>query len=472
MLPDTMTDLGTPARPLRVAIVGSGPAAFYAAEHLLKQAGVSVQVDLIERLPTPYGLVRGGVAPDHPKIKSVSATFDKIAALPGFRFFGNLEYGRHLSAADLARHFDAVLFATGAQTDRSLGIPGEDLPGSHSATEFVAWYNGHPDFQDRRFDLAQERAAVIGVGNVALDVARILCLGPGELRGTDMADAALAALCESRVREVHVIGRRGPVQAAFTNNELKELGELAEADVVVRPDEAEPDPLSAEELAASPRPAMRAKVEILQGFASRPPAGKPRRMTLRFLLSPVEILGRAEGRVTGLRLERNVLERDAAGRLTARGTGAFETLPVGLVFRSVGYKGLPLPGLPFDERAGTVPHVKGRVTDPAGGDAFAGRYVSGWIKRGPSGVIGNNKACSVETVNTLLADLAAGALPRAERPEAAAFETLVRERQPRAVTFADWRRLDALEVERGRSQDRPRVKYTSVEAMLSALAAD
>ena len=453
---------------IRVAIIGSGPAAFYAAEALLKQP--DLQVDMIERLPTPYGLVRGGVAPDHQKIKSVIAIYEKIAAHPGFRYFGNLEYGRHLRRADLESHFHAILYATGAQTDRRLGIPGEDLRGSHSATEFVAWYNGHPDFRDRVFDLSCERAAVIGMGNVAVDVARILCLTPAQLGETDMADQAIAALSQSRVREVYMLGRRGLVQAAFTTVEVKELGELEAADVIVDADECALDPASAEEMAAG-RATLKAKVEIVQGFAHKTPEGKPRRLHIRFCVSPLEILGDAEGRVRGLEIVRNRLVKDDSG-IRAEPTGEVETLEVGLVFRSVGYKGVPLPELPFDERRGTLPHHKGRVLDAVGGAPLKGHYVTGWIKRGPSGVIGNNKADSVETVKELLDDAARGALLAPGEPDPAAFESLARARQPQVVTFLDWRELDRLEVERGAPQGRPRVKFTSVDEMLEALPRD
>ena len=453
---------------MRVAIIGSGPAAFYAAEALLKQP--DVQVDMIERLPTPYGLVRGGVAPDHQKIKSVIATYEKIAAHPGFRYFGNVEYGRHVTRADLESHFHAVLYATGAQTDRRLGIPGEDLRGSHSATEFVAWYNGHPDFRDRTFDLSCERAAIIGMGNVAVDVARILCLAPEELRKTDMADDAIAALSESRVREVYMLGRRGVVQAAFTTVEVKELGELEAADVIVDADECALDAASAEELAGG-RATLKAKVDIVQGFAQKALAGKPRRLHIRFCVSPVEILGDEAGRVRALRVARNRLVKDESG-IRAEPTGEVLELEVGLVFRSVGYKGVPLPELPFDERRGTLPHEKGRVMDPAARAPLTGHYVTGWIKRGPSGVIGNNRADSVETVNALIEDAARGALLTPAHPEAASFEALVRERQPQLVTFVDWREIDRQEVERGAPQGRPRVKFTTVEGMLGALPRD
>ena len=453
--------------PLRVVIVGSGPAAFYAAEHLLKQQS-PVAVDMIDRLPTPYGLVRGGVAPDHQKIKSVIAIYEKIAANPSFRFFGNVEFGRHLLRADLERHAHSVLYATGAQTDKRLGIPGEDLSGSHSATEFVAWYNGHPDYRTRTFDLSTEHVAVIGVGNVAVDVARILCLTPEELRETDMADYAIAALSESQVRNISILGRRGPVQAAFTTVEVKELGELTGADVVVRPEEVVIDELSTAELAAA-RAATKAKVEIVQEFSRRVATGKPRRLHIRFLVSPVEILGDGNGRVARVKLAKNRLVRSDAGAVVTQPTGETEVTPAGLVFRSVGYRGVPLRDVPFDERAGLIPNAKGRVLDPATGAPLPGHYVTGWIKRGPTGVIGNNKADSVETVNALLEDAAAGLLPSPAQPDPSRLEALVRERQPAFVSFADWRRLDQIEVERGRPLGRPRVKFTSVDEMLGAL---
>jgi ferredoxin--NADP+ reductase len=453
---------------LRVAIIGSGPAAFYAAEALLKQTSPAFSVDMIERLPTPYGLVRAGVAPDHQKIKSVIAIYEKIAANPAFRYFGNVEFGKDVSREDLARHFHAALFATGAASDRSLGIPGENLRGSHSATEFVGWYNAHPYFRDRQFDLSQERVAVIGVGNVAIDVARILSLSADELRTTDMADHAIEALSKSKVRDVSIVGRRAVAQAAFTTVEVKELGELTEAEPVVRPDEVELDPITLAEL-ESARAATRAKIEIVQEFSRRAPAGKPRKLRLRFFTAPLEILGDAEGRVRGIKLARTRLARNEAGVVVAELTDQVEELPVGLVFRSVGYRGVALPGMPFDPKTGLIPNAKGRVLDAAGGTQVPGLYASGWIKRGPSGVIGNNKACSVETVNLLLEDAAAGTIPTPEAPDPAAFAALLAERQPRLVTFDDWRKLDHYEVERGAPLGRPRVKVVSVEEMLEAI---
>ena len=456
--------------PLRVAIIGSGPAAFYAAEVLLKQVGAGVQVDMIERLPTPYGLVRGGVAPDHQKIKSVTRIYEGIAKLPGFRFFGNLEFGRDVTLDDLTAHFHQIVFATGAQTDRQIGVPGEDLKGIHSATEFVAWYNGHPDFRDRRFDLSVERAAVVGVGNVAIDVSRILLLPQSEREITDMAPHALAALASSRVREVSMLGRRGAAQAAFTNIEIKELGHRIDGDVVVTPEDVELDAMSVAEVEAGGRIAKE-KIDVLRAYAAAERSGQAGRLNVRFLVSPLEFLGDADGHVRAMRIERNELVRDERGGIACKGTGRTEEIPVGLVFRSVGYKGVALPGVPFDERRGVIPNDHGRILSVVNGTPVRGCYVTGWIKRGPNGVIGTNKADSVDTAKGMIEDASQGArlTPAHTRPEA--FEALVRARQPRAVSFEDWLRLDQLEIARGTPLRRPRVKFTAVADMLAALAA-
>ncbi len=463
------TQPGTAEHPLRVAIIGSGPAAFYAAEHLLKQPDLTVTVDMFDRLPTPFGLVRGGVAPDHQKIKTVTKAFDGIAANPRFRFFGNVEFGLHVTLDDLRQYYHQILYATGAQTDRRMGIPGEDLTGSHPATEFVAWYNGHPDYRGHVFDLSQERAAVVGVGNVAIDVARILCRTPEELLKTDIAEHAFEALRHSRIKEVYLLGRRGPVQAAFTNPEVKEVGEMAGADVLVRADEVQLDPLSEAALAASDDRTLRKKVEILQGYALRKPDGKDRRLHIRFLVSPVELISDAQGRVARMKLVRNVLVASDTGSLNAKATDQFEELEVGLVFRSVGYRGVALAGVPFHERWGVILNDKGRVLDPDSKQPLAGQYTAGWIKRGPSGVIGTNKPDSVETVMAMLEDLAKGQVLAPSQPEAAAAEALVRARQPLSVSYAEWKRLDELELQRGQTAGRPRLKFTSVPDMLSAL---
>jgi ferredoxin/flavodoxin---NADP+ reductase len=431
--------------PLRVAVVGSGPAGFYAAGALLG-GDVPAEVDMFERLPTPWGLVRLGVAPDHPKLKTVSRAFERIAEQPGFRFLGNIEIGRDLHHADLVGLYDAVIYAVGAQTDRRLGIPGEDLPGSWAATELVAWYNGHPDYQQLEFDLAVERAVVIGNGNVALDVARMLALTHEELAPTDATDRSIAAIESSPIREIVVVGRRGPAQAAFTTPELQEMGELAGADVVVDPAElegAEPHGTNAER-----------NLAVLQELSARAPEGKPRRVVFRFFRSPVAILG--EGRVEGIELVRN--ELDANERAVP--TDEHETLPCGLVFRSVGYHGVELPGVVFDAGSGTIPNEGGRV-EP-------GVYVAGWIKRGPTGVIGTNKKDATETVELLLEDVAAGRLEARPDVSAAAVDALLAERGIRFVEYTGWTAIDEVERAAGEKSGRPRVKLCSWDELLAA----
>jgi len=464
-----MTRPGTEAQPLRVAIVGAGPTGFYATEQLFRQPGLVVDVDMYDRVPTPYGLVRAGVAPDHQKIKSVTAAFDKVAAHPRFRFFGAVELGRHLSVDDLRAHYHMIIYTTGAQTDRRMGIAGEDLQRSHAATEFVAWYNGHPDYRDLTFDLSQERAAVVGVGNVAADVARILSRTPEELAATDIADYALEALSASRIREVHVLGRRGPAQAAFTNPEVRELGELTGADVTARPEEVEPDELTRQVLERAPDRATQKKVEILKDFSRRTPTGKPKRLVMRFLVSPVELLDDGRGGVAGMRLVRNRLYATATGTLQPKATDEFEHLPVGLVFRSVGYRGVPLPGVPFNDDWGVILNAKGRVLDAQSKLPLVGQYTAGWIKRGPTGVIGTNKPDAAETVAGMLEDLARDIHLRPADASPAAVERLVRERQPQYLSYQDWLRLDEIETRRGKETGRPRVKFTRVKDMLAAL---
>jgi ferredoxin--NADP+ reductase len=430
---------------MRVAVVGSGPAGFYAAGALLA-ADPPVEVDMFERLPTPWGLVRLGVAPDHPKLKTVSRAFEKIAERPGFRFLGNVEVGRHLRHDDLVRLYDAVIYAVGAQSDRRLGVPGEDLPGSWPATEFVAWYNGHPDYQQLVFDLNVERAVVIGIGNVALDVARMLALTREELAPTDTTDASIEAIASSSLREIVVVGRRGPAQASFTTSELQEMGELADADVIVDAAElegAEPKDTNAER-----------NLEVLREFAAREPQGKPRRVVFRFFRSPVAILG--EERVEAIELVRNELDENER----AVATEERETLACGLVFRSVGYRGVELPGVPFDERSGTVPNEGGRVAP--------GVYCAGWIKRGPTGVIGTNKKDAAETVELLLEDAAAGRLELKSGATAAAVDALLAERGARVVEYAGWTAIDEAERAAGEKQGRPRVKLCSWDELLDA----
>ena len=444
-----------------MAVVGSGPAAFYAAGHLLASEDPPAEVDMIERLPTPWGLVRLGVAPDHPNLKTVSRAFEKIAQRPGFRFLGNVEVGKDVMHDELMRSYDAVVYAVGSQTDRRLGIPGEDLPGSWAATEFVAWYNGHPDFQNLSFDLSSERALVVGNGNVALDVARMLALTRGELDPTDATDPAIEAIAESGIREIVVLGRRGPVQAAWTPTELQEMGELAGADIVADPTELELDPASEAELAAASNIVQR-NFEILRKFATHEPSGKPRAVRLRFRVSPVAILG--DERVEAVEIVRNRLEPDASGRVRAVPTDEREVIPCGIVFRSVGYHGVPLPGVPFDEAGGTMPNEGGRVLDGSG-DPIPGLYCAGWIKRGPTGVIGTNKKDATETVDLLLEDARAGVLPARSDGN---LEALLAERGVELVTYAGWEAIDALERSRGEELGRPRVKLCSWDELLAA----
>jgi ferredoxin--NADP+ reductase len=433
--------------------VGSGPAGFYAAGALL-DAEVPIEVDMIERLPTPWGLVRLGVAPDHPKLKSVSRAFERIAEKPGFRFFGNVEVGRDLSHADLLSLYDAVVYAFGAQTDKRLGIPGEDLPGSWSATEFVAWYNGHPDHQELLFDLNAERAVVIGNGNVALDVARMLALTPEELAPTDTTDPAIDAIGSSPLREIVIVGRRGPAQASWTTQELKEMGELAGADVVVDAAELEG--------AAEDDTQTHRNMEVLREFAAREPSGKPLVLRFLFFRSPVAIHG--DEKVESVELVRNALE-ERDGRLIAVATDEHETLECGLVFRSVGYRGVGLPDVPFDEHRGTILNEGGRVV----GEAQT--YCAGWIKRGPTGIIGTNKKDATETVALLLEDVEQGRIAHREDVTAEAVEALLAERGVRAVVYAGWSSIDDLERAAGEKLGRPRVKLRSWEELLEAAQA-
>jgi ferredoxin--NADP+ reductase len=487
---------------IRVAVIGSGPAGFYAAGHLLKDGAggqtIDFEVDMIERLPTPWGLVRSGVAPDHPKIKSVTRIYEKTAAHPRFRFFGNVALGEHVSREELLAHYHAIVYATGTPLDRPLGIPGEELPGSHAATEFVGWYNGHPDHTDLEVDLlSAERAVVIGNGNVAIDVARMLVLAPAELAPTDTADHALEVLARSRVSEVVIVGRRGPAQAAFTNPELLELGELTDADIVVDPAELD-RALAVHDPGAEENITSRRNVEILRSYAARPPAGHPKRIVLRFLHSPTALLPGADGRLGAVELARNELLADADGKLRAAPTGEQETIPAGLVFRAIGYRGVPLPGVPFDGRGGVIPNDGGRVLDTAS-DAGAGvgaasssdggaesdenrarisrlpgEYAVGWIKRGPSGVIGTNKKDAQETVDAILADASPDGegLNTPAAPDGGAIEQLLRDRQPELVTYAGWTSIDRHERALGEASGRPRVKLTRIEEMLRVAAGD
>ncbi|MGX6508436.1 FAD-dependent oxidoreductase [Rhodococcus sp. SJ-2] len=446
----------TPAAPrdrgtLRVAVVGAGPAACYATQELLERS--DVEVEMFDRLPTPFGLVRAGVAPDHPGTKAVTESFEWSFRRDAFALHLDTEIGRDLTHAELLDHHHAVVYAVGASADRRLGIPGEDLEGSHAATEFVAWYNGHPDYANRTFDLSGERAVIVGNGNVAIDVARILAMDVEDLARTDIADHALEALRHSNIREIVLLGRRGPAQAAYSNPEFLALGELEGVDIVIDEADLELDEAGANAVASDPAVAMR--VQLAREYAGSEVREGNRRIVFRYRAVPAEVLG--TDRVDGVRVARTELVEDSEGALVARVTDDVDDIDAGLVLRSIGYRGVPVPDLPFDDRRAVVPSAGGRVD--------AGVYVTGWIKRGPSGVIGTNKACAKETVATLLADFDSGRLapPRGDRRS---LGKLLAERRPDRVDLDGWRAIDAAERAAGRASGRPRIKITERAALI------
>ena len=447
----------------RVAIVGSGPSGFYAAEALLKDER-NLQVDIMDRLPTPFGLVRGGVAPDHQKIKNVIRVYERIAGNGRCSFIGNVMIGHDVSLDELRSFYDAIVFTCGAETDRALNIPGIDLSGSHTATEFVGWYNGHPDYRDLNFDLSHETAVVIGQGNVAVDVTRILSKTVDELANTDIADHALEALAESKVREVHMIGRRGPVQAAFTSKEIRELGELGDCALHFNDqgDFTLGSSCQTELEDTGNTDAQRNWKALTELRETGPSNGCSKRIVVHFFRSPKELTG--NGRVERLVAEKNQLAGDA-GVQWAVGTGETVTMPCGLFFRSVGYRGVPIEGLPFDDRRGVFPNQGGRITE--NGEVVVGLYAAGWIKRGPSGVIGTNKPDSAETAKNLLADL--DELPACTVPDTKQLLAQLRDRGVRPVSYEDWGIIDAAEVSRGTAAGKPREKFTRIPEMLDIL---
>ncbi len=450
---------------MRAAVIGAGPAGFYATDQLL---GAGFEVDLFDALPTPYGLVRSGVAPDHPKIKSVTRVYDKTAAKPGFRFFGGVVLGEHISRAQLLVHYHAVVYAFGTMADNRLGIPGEDRPGSHGATEFVNWYNGHPDASDLSFDLSCRRAVVVGNGNVAIDVARMLVLDPSELAPTDTADHALEAFGGAGVEEVVMLGRRGPVQASFTNPELRELGELVRADVHVDRADLELDEHSQAWLENEADPTTKRNVELLRAYSLRQPTGRRHRISMRFLCSPIEVLGEGDdGPVTGVRIVHNRIEPGDDGRLRAVSTGIEEVIECGLVLRSIGYRGYPVDDIPFDQRRGLIRNDGGRVCDDHGG-TLRGEYVVGWIKRGPTGVIGTNKKDAADTVTKIVADAEQGALNDPDDPDPESITEGLAERAPNAVTWTGWQAIDQHERGLGEPHGRPRVKLVRLADLVAA----
>jgi len=456
-----MAELGSQQNPLKVAIVGAGPSGFYACEALLKTSH-AVEVDLIERLPSPFGLVRSGVAPDHPKLKQAILVYQKIAQSPGFGYFGNVAVGTDISVDELRDNYHAVIFTCGAETDRHLGIPGEDLQGSYTATEFVGWYNGHPDYRDREFDLSQEVAVIIGQGNVAMDVSRILAKTVDELKHTDISQHALDVLAESKIREIHVIGRRGPMQAKFTHLELRELGELEETDPVVSAGDLVLNAASQAELENKSNRANIKNFETLQKFAARPAPSKRRRCFFHFLKGPKEIKG--DGHVERLVLALNQLKGEPNNQW-AEETGETEELDCGLLFRSIGYRGIAMPGVPFNDKRGVFSNQGGRITE--GDNIIPGMYTAGWIKRGPTGIIGTNRACAVETVEALREDL-----PKLDGGAKLGHEglrSLLNNRGVRMVSYPDWMKIDQAEVENGEPKGKPREKFTQISEMLAAM---
>lgn len=469
---ETLEDrpLGSNERPLRVAVIGSGPSGFYAIAALFKADGIEADVDLFDRLPTPFGLVRGGVAPDHQKIKNVIRVYNRTAQHERFRFFGNVELGRDISVDDLRRHYDHIVYATGNESDRKMGIPGEDLPGVHSATEFVGWYNGHPDFQDRSFDLASaRRVAVVGNGNVAMDVTRVLVRDTDELAPTDITAESLEVLRKSAVHEVVLLGRRGPAQAAFSPQEIKEIGSLEGASLLVSQEEMDLDEISSAWLEKGAARSAQRNVDYLTEVAGAQAGADERLVTCRFLVSPIELVAGDDGRVAQVVIEKNELYSSDDGTPRPRGTGVTETFDVELVFKAVGYRGVPLPGVPFHERWGILPNDEGRLQTEPDGEVVPGQYVVGWAKRGPTGLIGTNSPDSTATVKKMIEDIDGVTAPAdpAKAPER--IVELLRARGVDFVTFDDWNRLDEDEVRLGEARNKVREKYTDVDSMMAAV---
>jgi ferredoxin--NADP+ reductase len=464
--------LGSQQRPLRVAVVGSGPSAFYAVEALFKVGDLHVRADVFDRLPTPYGLVRGGVAPDHQKIKNVIRVYEKIAANEGFRFFGNVKLGRDIHVQDLVEHYDQIVYAVGNEGSRNLGIPGEDLDGVHSATEFVFWYNGHPDYRHLSFDLENAtRVAVVGNGNVAMDITRILIQDHERLKETDIADYALDALAGSGIKEVILLGRRGPAQAAFSTKEIQEIAALPDSDTVVSEQDVDVDDVTAKWLTEGAPKAAQRNLTFLTELAEKGDGSHKRKVRCRFLVSPVEVLGEA-GKVGGVRLERGELYTDDYGVPRPKGTGQHDQEEIQLLFAAIGYRGTELPGVPFDQRRSIIPNIDGRVvTGPDSEDVVPNQYVVGWAKRGPTGLIGTNSPDSKATVEVMIEDLRdrrAAPLPDGDEKT---IVTLLGERGVDFVTYQDWKNLDQHEVELGKASGSIRRKLTSVEEIMAVIRA-
>jgi ferredoxin--NADP+ reductase len=457
--------LGTKERPLRVAIVGAGPSGFYIADALFK-SDINVTVDAFDRLPSPFGLLRGGVAPDHQQMKSVGNYYNRIREKnrSRFQFFGNVEVGKDISINELQEHYDAIVYTYGSESDKKTGLPGENLEGSYSAREFVGWYNGHPDYRNYKFDLSQETVAIIGQGNVAIDVARILAKTPQELHSSDITAHAAEALKKSNVRHIYIIGRRGPVQSAFTHLECKELGELIDCDIIVHKKDLILDTANTIELEENHK--AQKNYDALQAHAAKPLQGKTKRIEICYFHSPKEIIGSTH--VNGLKLDKIKLTGDAYHQ-KATPTGEEVTLKCNLLFRSIGYKGLPIAGIPnFDDKKGIIPNTDGRLELSDQSPCY-GMYTSGWIKRGPSGVLGTNKPCATATIKTLLNDLTNNHITPCITPSSDAIKTLLKDRNIRYINYEEWSTIDAAEIKRGQKVGKPREKFISVEEMLHVL---
>jgi len=463
--------IGSKERPLNVAVIGSGPSGFYIAESLLKQEEFYVEVDMFERLPTPYGLVRAGVAPDHQQIKSVSKIYEKIAQLPQFRFWGNVHFGTDIQKDDIMDHFDAVVYAVGAQSDRSMGIPGEEFRGSYSATEFVGWYNGHPDFEHLKFDFSSNAAAVIGMGNVAMDIARILARTPEELSKTDIAKHAQKQLSQSNIRNIYLIARRGPMQSAFTSAGTKEIPKLSQAVAVVEPSELKLEDVSKKILENTKEKRIIQNLEFLETISKNRESANLRSIRFLFRRSPLEILGK-DGIVNAIKIVKNELFKDDFGALKARATEVSEVIEVGLVFRSIGYRVKPLPGVSFDSQRGVIANENGRVMNAANGKVCPGEYVVGWAKRGPTGIIGTNKSDAVETSGLLIEDYKNQQADVLTESRSQVIVNMLQSKKIHFVPFEDWKILDKVEIEVGEKKSKPREKITTVKEMLEIIKAE
>ncbi|MEH6825056.1 MAG: FAD-dependent oxidoreductase [Motiliproteus sp.] len=459
---------GTETRPLKAAIIGSGPSGFYAAEGLLKRDGLNVEVDMFEYLPTPFGLVRAGVAPDHQSIKSISNIYERIAQLDNFNFWGNVEFGRDISIEELEARYDLVIFALGAQSDRALCIPGENLQGCHSATAFVGWYNGHPDYRDYPVDLSGKRAVIIGMGNVATDIARILALSPAEMAQTDLPDYAVEALLNSQIEEIEIVARRGPLQAAFTPVGVRKFTMLEQAVACVDPAELQLEAASQALLEQTQDKRLLNNLAFLNKISAHRPGSKKRCIRFLFRRSPVEIIG-SGGQVQGVKLAKNELFEDDFGNLKLSLSQACETHPAGLVFNSIGYQVEPIAGVQLDPGRGVIANREGRLIDLATDRVIPRRYVVGWAKRGANGVIGTNKKDSLATLAHLFEDLDQYSMPAAERPLAEDTAQWLTGKGVRFVRFEEWQRIDAAELSLGDRQGKPREKITSVQQMMEML---